>query len=384
MGGKWNSVNKSWDLPLDAEPWCLTTLKAVAAGETKGANTTSLDADDFTRLETYVDKAIDAKAKELQPDMAEAMADDLTALANAVKSGVYDEVIKQTRTLRDRLDAAEKRAEEARILVIKTEYGEHEVEGRPHPLFEELVTALGAGLHAWVAGPAGSGKSYAAKQAAKALGVSFEVQGAMTMAHELTGFVDAGGRYHETPFVRAMRDGGLILLDEIDAGSNEALLALNGALANGMMSLPNGEVIEAHDNFKCIGAANTFGNGATAEYVGRVRLDAAFLDRFGARFDWGYDETLERDISGNADWARQVQTARKLAAKKGLKVMITPRQSQAGARLLAAGMDAGRVAELTYLAGLTPDQRKLVAPAAKTRKIDVNEVSTATDASGSY
>ena len=156
--------------------------------------------------------------------------------------------------------------------------------------------------------------------------------------------------------MRAYVEGGVILLDEIDAGSNEALLALNAALANGIMCLPNGEVVRAHADFRCIGAANTYGSGATHDYVGRTRIDAAFLQRFGAAIDWQYDEKLETAMSGNAEWSRRVQRVRKRAAKAGLKILVTPRASQSGARLIAAGMTPEEAAKLTYLRGLTADQ----------------------------
>lgn len=234
------------------------------------------------------------------------------------------------------------------------------VNGLHHEMLPTLIKCLSAGLHVWLAGPSGSGKTHGAEQAAQALGLTFRLQGAMTMAHELTGFVDAGGKYHETPFVATFRNGGVILLDELDAGSNEALLALNAALANGIMCLPSGEIIRAHADFKCVGAANTFGQGATADYVGRTRIDAAFLQRFGARLTWAYDEKLETAMSGNVDWSARVQRARKAAKANGLKVLITPRASQAGAKLIAAGFTPDEAASMTYLADLSPDQRRMI------------------------
>lgn len=246
-------------------------------------------------------------------------------------------------------------------LEIKREGAEaFKVEGAAHPMLATLIRGLSLGLHVWIAGPSGSGKTHGAEQAAKALGLTFRLQGAMTMAHELTGFVDAGGKYHQTPFVQTFREGGVILLDELDAGSNEALLALNAALANAIMCLPSGEIVRAHKDFKCVGAANTFGAGATAEYVGRTRIDAAFLQRFGMRLTWGYDEALERAISGNVDWAKRVQRARANAVRSGLKVLITPRASQAGAKMIADGMTPDEAAGLTYLADLSPAQRQQV------------------------
>jgi cobaltochelatase CobS len=234
------------------------------------------------------------------------------------------------------------------------------LKGAAHKQLPDLIRALSCKRNVWLAGPSGSGKTHAAEQAAEALGLTFGLHGAMTMPHELVGFVDASGRYHTTPFVRAFTEGGLVLLDEIDAGSNEALLALNAALANAIMCLPSGDVVRRHDNFRCIGAANTFGQGATAEYVGRNRIDAAFLQRFGARIRWGYDNAMELAMCMNKDWVKRVQKARKTVEKAGIKVLITPRASLDGEALIAAGFTPDQAAEMTYLAGLTPEQVRTV------------------------
>jgi cobaltochelatase CobS len=234
------------------------------------------------------------------------------------------------------------------------------IDGLSHHMLPTLIRSLATGLHVWLAGPSGSGKTHGAEQAATALGLTFRLQGAMTMAHELTGFVDAGGTYHETPFVTTFRSGGLILLDELDAGSNEALLALNSALANGVMCLPSGEIIRAHADFRCVGAANTFGQGATADYVGRTRIDAAFLQRFGVRLTWAYDEVLETAMANMPTWSERVQRARQRARDAGLKVLITPRASVAGAKLIRAGFSPDEAADMTYLADLSPSQRQQV------------------------
>jgi cobaltochelatase CobS len=234
-----------------------------------------------------------------------------------------------------------------------------------HPQLETLIRVCsarkpcGQRLNAWLAGPAGSGKTTAAKMAADAIGLPFAAMGAMTQAHELLGFVDAGGRYHETPFTRFYRDGGVILLDEIDASDANITLVLNGALDNGQMTFPNGETVARHADFVCIGAANTWGAGATADYVGRNKLDGAFLQRF-VQMAWDYDAELEMAISGNPDFTARVQKARKRAADAGLKILITPRASLYGAALIRAGLSADDAARMTYLAGLSAAQIKQI------------------------
>ena len=222
-----------------------------------------------------------------------------------------------------------------------------------------MKQADGHAPNIWIAGPAGSGKTYAAKTAAKALGVPFHYNGALSMAFDLLGFIDAGGTYHRTPFREAYEHGGVYLFDEVDGSDNSALLALNAALANGTATFPDGQV-KRHDDTYIIATANTWGLGATAEYVGRAKIDAAFLSRFPVRLDWQYDEKLERLISGNEEFARRVQDARHKAKQAGLKVLIDPRATMAGAALIAAGMTPDEAASLTYLANLSADQRKQI------------------------
>lgn len=65
----------------------------------------------------------------------------------------------------------------------------------------------------------------------------------------------------------------------MDASAPEVLIHLNAALANGYFDFPNGKVY-AHEDFRVVGAGNTTGQGADAQYTGRTQLDASSLDRF--------------------------------------------------------------------------------------------------------
>lgn len=239
------------------------------------------------------------------------------------------------------------------------------IEGQKHPEFSALLRAAtardvnGYVVNMWLAGPAGSGKTFAARQVSKALGIAFHYNGAIGMSHELLGFIDANGLYHRTPFREAYENGGVYLFDEVDGSDNAALLALNAALANNVATFPDGQV-ERHADCIIMAAANTWGFGGTSDYVGRSKIDAAFLSRFPARFDWQYDETLERNICGNEDFARRVQRSRAAAKSAGLKVLITPRDSIAGAALIAAGFTPDEAAQRTYLANLSPEQKRMV------------------------
>jgi cobaltochelatase CobS len=240
-----------------------------------------------------------------------------------------------------------------------------ELKGHRHPKFATLLKAAtsrmanGFAPNIWISGPAGSGKTHAGKMLADALGLPFQLNGAISMPHELLGFIDAAGTYHATPFWEAYEKGGVYMFDEVDGADNAALLALNAALANGFATFPHKRV-ERHPDCIILASANTWGLGATADYVGRSKIDAAFLSRFPVRIAWDYDTALEIAISGNESFARRVIAARERARAAGLKVIIDPRASQAGAALIANGMTEAEAAAATYLANLSADQAAIV------------------------
>lgn len=232
-----------------------------------------------------------------------------------------------------------------------------------HPQFAKLARAATArepngyvpGI--FLAGEASSGKTTGCRKLAEAMNLTWYFNGAISMPHEMLGFIDAAGNYHRTPFRDAYEHGGVYTFDEVDRSDPVALLAVNPHLANGIATFPDGQV-KRHPDCIIIATANTWGLGANADYVGATKLDGAFLSRFPVRINWDIDETLERSICGNATWAMHIQAIRQKVRARGLKVMIDVRQSIAGAALLAAGFNQTETAELTYLANLTSSQKQ--------------------------
>ena len=232
---------------------------------------------------------------------------------------------------------------------VRVEYkdkhsGEHK-QALAHKTFTKLLKAVSSGDNIWLVGPAGTGKTTAAEQVASVLGLEFHFNGALDSEHKLLGFIDAQGRIVSRPFRKAWTEGGVYLFDEVDASLPQALLAFNAALANGIVDFPDGAV-RKHPNFVCIAGANTIGQGATAEYNGRYKPDAAFVDRF-CMIRWDVDETLERVLAlgriedktlGN-QWVDLVQKVRsKIASEGSVKHVVSPRASIGGCALLHAGL----------------------------------------------
>lgn len=226
--------------------------------------------------------------------------------------------------------------------------------GVQHKSFPMLLTTLQAGFPVWMPGPAGSGKTTAAHNAARAMSLPFRHTGAVDNVYQLLGFIDAAGTYHRTTFREAYEHGGVFLWDEVDASNPAALVAFNAALENGSCVFPDG-VVTKHADCYFIAAANTYGTGATHEYVGRTKIDAATVDRF-VMLEWDYDEILERAIAGDNEWTRYVQNVRRaIKADGSIKHLVTPRASIRGNALLAAGLHKDHVIDMTVRKGLPAD-----------------------------
>lgn len=219
--------------------------------------------------------------------------------------------------------------------------------------------ASGNRLNIWVAGPAGTGKTTAAMRVAGALELQFRSMGTLSDPTQLVGYLSpVTGQYVSTPFREVFENGGIILLDEIDGSDPNALLVANQALANSWYNFPD-KLVKRHKDCVVIAAANTWGLGATNDYVGRLKMDAAFLDRF-VSCPWPIDEKLELVTCPNIEWAKRVQAYRATVRRIGIKVLVTPRASYYGAALLEAGLSMEEVEAATVRKGMTDEQWEVV------------------------
>ena len=236
---------------------------------------------------------------------------------------------------------------------IKAEYGaierkvvtvidgkKYEGEGVAHEKFDTIVKFVANNEPVFLTGPAGSGKNVLCQQVAKALGLNFYFSNAVTQEYKITGFTDAMGVFHESQFYKAFKNGGLFMLDEMDASIPEVLVILNAAIANRYFDFPAPiGYVEAHPDFRVIAAGNTFGLGANYEYVGRNQLDMASLDRF-AVVKIDYDRGIEMNVAqGNGELVDFADDIRKAAEKSGIRFIVSYRA-------------IGRIAKLESLLGV--------------------------------
>lgn len=252
-------------------------------------------------------------------------------------------------------------------ITVKAGESIKKISGVVHPKFETVCNIINAGEAVYMTGPAGTGKSHIAKQAAEALGLDFYFSNCITQEFKITGFIDAGGKYHETEFYKAFTRGGLFFIDEIDASVPEALIHINSALANGWFDFPTGRE-EAHENFRVIAAGNTIGGGADEEYTGRYQLDAATLDRF-MIIEINYSREIENAITGgNIELVQFAHEYRNACKNAGIKSLFTYRALTRIVKLEKVyGDRLGALLRDSLTKGLTGDDIRIIC-----RDIDIN------------
>jgi cobaltochelatase CobS len=253
---------------------------------------------------------------------------------NVVAKEVYDEIIKKKEG-NERLQYFKFELEPTMIetvevkkelIIPQVEVVKTQKAGEvKHYEFEWIKLNVELGNPVYLYGPAGSGKNHVLQQVAEELGLKFYFTNSVQQEYKITGFIDAGGVFHETEFYKAWVNGGLFFLDEMDASIPEVLTLLNAALANGYFNFDNVGKVDAHPDFRVVAAGNTVGTGADEQYVGRMQLDQATLDRF-LFIEFDYDRNIELAIAkGNEELVNFVRDLRKQAKKEGINTTFSYR-----------------------------------------------------------
>jgi MoxR-like ATPase len=186
-----------------------------------------------------------------------------------------------------------------------------EVVGRRREL--ELVTAaLAASRHVLLEGPPGTGKSTLLRAIAERAGLDLvfvEGNAELTPAR-LAGHFDparvltdgyAEDVFVDGPLVRALREGGLLYVEEINRVPEETLNLLITVMSEGELTVPRLGRVVAAPGFRMVAAMNPY------DAVGTARISGAVYDRV-CRVSMGY-QSLDDELSIVAHEARATGAA---------------------------------------------------------------------------
>lgn len=223
-----------------------------------------------------------------------------------------------------------------------------------HSKEQVIIACIKHDIPVYLAGPAGSGKNFILQKVSEGLGLKFYFTNSVQQEYKVTGFIDAGGVFHETEFYKAFKNGGLFFLDEIDASIPEVLILLNAAIANRYFEFPNGR-IDAHEDFRVVAAGNTIGSGADELYVGRLVLDQATLDRF-AIIEFDYERPIELSIAkGNAHLVDFIRELRRISNQNGIRATFSYRSIMMVRDLERARVDLKEILKIAVFKGMRQD-----------------------------
>ena len=147
--------------------------------------------------------------------------------------------------------------------------------------------------------------------------------------------IDGNVVYRDGPVMTAMKRGAILLIDEVDRGSNK-LMCLQGILeGKPYFNKKSGEYIYPKRGFNVVATANTKGRGSEeGRYLSQI-LDDAFLERFNITVEQEYPESkvelkilkpLLNDDEFAENLVKWADVIRKTFAEGGVDEIISTRR----------------------------------------------------------
>ena len=163
----------------------------------------------------------------------------------------------------------------------------------PWGSYHDIVKIVKSGMFypTYISGLSGNGKTFMVEQACAKLGKEFirvQINPETDEDDLLGGFRLINGEtvFSKGPVLKAMENGAILLLDEIDRATNK-IMCLQGILeGKPVLVKKTGEVVKPSEGFNVIATANTKGKGSDdGRFTAASIIDDAFLERFTVSVD---------------------------------------------------------------------------------------------------
>ena len=219
--------------------------------------------------------------------------DPIMTKQNRVKIGTYDlagliEPLREVAIANNVVQMLQAAAQMQSIVNEEKTYATVDKTFVPWGAFSDIVKIVKSNMFypTYISGLSGNGKTFMVEQACAKVGKEFirvQINPETDEDDLLGGFRLINGEtvFSKGPVLKAMENGAILLLDEIDRATNK-IMCLQGILeGKPVLVKKTGEVVTPAEGFNVIATANTKGKGSEdGRFTAASIIDDAFLERF--------------------------------------------------------------------------------------------------------
>lgn len=219
--------------------------------------------------------------------------DPIMTKQNRVKIGTYElagliEPLREVAIANNVVQMPQAAAQMQSIVNEEKTYASVDKTFVPWGAFSDIVKIVKSNMFypTYISGLSGNGKTFMVEQACAKVGKEFirvQINPETDEDDLLGGFRLINGEtvFSKGPVLKAMENGAILLLDEIDRATNK-IMCLQGILeGKPVLVKKTGEVVKPAEGFNVIATANTKGKGSEdGRFTAASIIDDAFLERF--------------------------------------------------------------------------------------------------------
>ena len=219
--------------------------------------------------------------------------DPIMTKQNRVKIGTYElagliEPLREVAIANNVVQMPQAEAQMQSIVNEEKTYASVDKTFVPWGAFSDIVKIVKSNMFypTYISGLSGNGKTFMVEQACAKVGKEFirvQINPETDEDDLLGGFRLINGEtvFSKGPVLKAMENGAILLLDEIDRATNK-IMCLQGILeGKPVLVKKTGEVVSPAEGFNVIATANTKGKGSEdGRFTAASIIDDAFLERF--------------------------------------------------------------------------------------------------------